>query len=301
MCAVETAAIVNAMSIDVEDYFHVSALAPWAPRDQWGGFESRVVANTERLLSIFAEADVTATFFVLGWVADRYPDLARRIAHAGHEIASHGYNHELVYDLTPEQFREDIRRAKALLESQTGHLVRGYRAPSYSITVKSLWALDVLLEEGYQYDASIFPVHHDRYGIPDAKRHAHVLERAGGRLAEVPPATVRMGSMNLPVAGGGYFRLLPYRWTAWGLRRLNQAERRPAVFYLHPWEIDPMQPRLPAKGLSRFRHYHNLHRTERRLRRLLAEFVFGPIAGLVTSLTAGASTAPTTRGQKAAN
>jgi polysaccharide deacetylase family protein (PEP-CTERM system associated) len=269
--------LLNAMTIDVEDYFHVSALAAAAPRDRWASFEPRVVSNTERLLDLFARHHVTATFFCLGWVAERYPGLIRRIADAGHEVASHGFWHQLVYDITPEAFREDVRRSRALLESLVGRPVVGYRAPSYSITRRSLWALDVLVEEGYEYDASIFPIRHDRYGIPDAPRHAHVLAQSSGGLIELPPSTVRVLGTNLPVAGGGYFRLLPFWWTRWGIARVNAHEQRPVIFYLHPWEIDPDQPRLPAPLLSRVRHYRNLHLTERRLTRLMELFTFAPL------------------------
>ena len=273
--------IVNAMTIDVEDYFQVSAFDAIVQRDMWADFPSRVVANTERLLSIFEARRVKATFFVLGWVADRFPSLVTSIATAGHELASHGYNHRLVYDQTPEDFRDDVRRAKALIEDQSGQPVSGYRAPSYSITSRSLWALDVLLEEGYRYDASIFPIRHDRYGIPGAPRHPHELARPAGKLTEAPPSTVRLGSMNLPVAGGGYFRLLPYGWTRWGIARINRQERQPAVFYLHPWEIDPGQPRLKAGALSRFRHYRNLDKTEGRLQRLLGDFQFTTLSNVI--------------------
>jgi polysaccharide deacetylase family protein (PEP-CTERM system associated) len=269
--------IVNAMSVDLEDYFHVSALASAAPRSTWDSFESRVVANTERLLALFDEAGVTATFFTLGWVADRHPALVRRIAALGHEIASHGYAHELVYDISAEHFREDVRRAKATLEAIVASPVEGYRAPSYSITTRSLWALDVLVEEGYTYDASIFPIRHDRYGIPNAPRHVHRLQRGIGSLVEAPPSTVRLTRFNLPIAGGGYFRLLPYRYTAWGVRRVNHDEQKPVFFYLHPWEIDPDQPRLRAGWLSRQRHYRNLHLTEGRLVRLMRDFRFAPM------------------------
>jgi len=273
--------IVNAMTCDVEDYFQVSAFDAVVPRSHWETLPSRVVPNTERLLGIFEESGVTATFFLLGWVAERFPSLVKDIAARGHEVASHGYGHRLVYDQTPDAFREDVRRAKAIIEDRSGQEVRGYRAPSYSITQRSLWALDVLLEEGYTYDASIFPIRHDRYGIPGAPRHAHALSREAGRLTEAPPSTVRVGGMNLPVAGGGYFRLLPYWWTRWGIRRVNERERQPAVFYLHPWELDPDQPRLQASAVSRFRHYRNLSKTEARLRRLLQDFRFGPLGRLV--------------------
>jgi len=279
--------IVNAMTIDVEDYFQVSAFDAVVRREAWADFPSRVVANTEKILAIFAEHRVKATFFVLGWVAERFPSIVASFAAAGHELASHGFMHRLVYEQTPDAFRDDVRRAKALIEDQAGQTVRGYRAPSYSITRKSLWALDVLVEEGYAYDASIFPIRHDRYGIPDAPRHPHSLKRAAGELAEAPPSTVRMGSMNLPVAGGGYFRLLPYGWTRWGIARINAKEKQPAVFYLHPWEIDPEQPRLQASPLSRFRHYRHLDKTEGRLRRLLGDFRFGRLDAVISGTIPG--------------
>jgi polysaccharide deacetylase family protein (PEP-CTERM system associated) len=276
--------IVNAMTIDVEDYFHVSVFDGLIPRDRWEQLESRVVANTERLLAIFAEEGVTATFFVLGWVAERFPSLVSSIATLGHEVASHGYGHRLIYDQTPRAFRRDVRRAKDLLESAAGRRVLGFRAPSYSITPNTLWAIDVLIEEGYEYDTSIFPIRHDRYGIPVSPRHPYVLSRAGGSIVEVPASTVRYGPLNLPAAGGGYFRLLPYEWTRRGIARINGHEGRPAVFYLHPWEVDPGQPHLPAGLVSRFRHYHNLDKTEARLRRLLREFQFGPIAAMLAAV-----------------
>lgn len=283
-------AIVNAMTIDVEDYFQVSAFDRVVARPDWDRFESRVVKNTERLLQIFSDHSVSATFFVLGWVAERYPALVARIAAAGHEIASHGYAHRLVYDQAPGEFREDVRRAKAVIEETSGQRVRGYRAPSYSITTRSLWALDVLLDEGHEYDSSIFPIRHDRYGIPRSPRHPYVLSRGGGSLVEAPASTVRLGPMNLPVAGGGYFRILPYPWTRWGIARVNRHEGRSVIFYLHPWEIDPDQPRLAAGGLSRFRHYRNLRKTEDRLRRLLTHFRFGPLGRMLSETAADAPT-----------
>ncbi len=275
--APSAAPIVNAMTVDVEDYFQVSAFEGIAPRHRWDSFESRVSANTDRLLAMFDEASIKATFFILGWVAERHPELVRRIAADGHEVASHGYAHRLVYDLTRSAFRDDVRRSKALLESASGTRVLGYRAPSYSVTPRSLWALDVLIEEGFAYDTSIFPIHHDRYGIPLSPREPYLLERDCGSLVEAPGSAIRLGPMNLPVGGGGYFRLLPYAWTRWGIRRINEKEHRAAIFYLHPWEIDPAQPRLPAGRLSRLRHYRNLDQTEPRLRRLIAEFRFGPM------------------------
>jgi len=278
--------MVNAMTVDVEDYFQVSAFDDVVSRDSWPDMESRVVANTERLLDLFDEFGVRGTFFVLGWVADRHPALVRTIVSRGHELASHGYGHRLVYTQTPNEFREDVRRAKHLLEDTGGVEVRGYRAPSFSVTSRSLWALDVLLEEEYRYDASIFPIRHDRYGIPDAPRWPHAIDRPAGRVYEVPGSTVRLGGTNLPVAGGGYFRILPYAWARFGIARVNRSERQPIVFYLHPWEIDPAQPRLPAGMLSCFRHYRNLHKTESRLRRLMRDFQFGPLASVLPGCAA---------------
>jgi polysaccharide deacetylase family protein (PEP-CTERM system associated) len=280
------APVTNAMTIDVEDYFHVSVFDGLVPRHAWEALESRVERNTDRLLEMLAEFDVRATFFVLGWVAERHPDLVRRIVSGGHEIASHGYGHRLVYDQTPQAFRDDVRRAKGLLEQVSGVQVNGYRAPSYSIVPRSLWALDVLIEEGHTYDASIFPIRHDRYGIPVSARHPYVIERAHGRLVECPASTAEVGGTNLPIAGGGYFRLLPYRWTHWGIRRVNQTERRPVIFYLHPWEIDPDQPRLPVGLLSRVRHYRNLGETEPRLRQLLRDFSWGTLRSVLPSFAA---------------
>ncbi|HEY5471757.1 MAG TPA: XrtA system polysaccharide deacetylase, partial [Candidatus Limnocylindrales bacterium] len=276
------------MTVDVEDYFQVSAFARVVARERWPEFESRVAANTDRLLGIFAEAGVRATFFVLGWVAERDASIVHRIAAAGHEIASHGYGHRLVYDQKPEEFRDDVRRGRALLQEASGQPVMGYRAPSFSITERSLWALDILIEEGFTYDASIFPIRHDRYGIPTAPRHAFWIGKGtaeqgssafasglrpdrpgfpsgfggttnpGTGLVEIPGSTIRLAGLNLPVGGGGYFRILPYWWTRTGIRRLNEKEGRPAIVYLHPWEVDPKQPRLAGSRLSRFRHYRNL-------------------------------------------
>jgi polysaccharide deacetylase family protein (PEP-CTERM system associated) len=283
--------VLNAMTVDVEDYFHVSVFDGVVPRARWDTLECRVEANTDRLLQIFADAGVRATFFVLGWVAARYPHLVRRIAAGGHELASHGFAHRLVYDLTPAMFRDDIRRSRQVIEDAGGVAVEGYRAPSYSVTPRSLWALDVLIDEGFRYDASIFPIHHDRYGIPLSPRHPYPLTREAGSIIEAPASTVRWGPLNVPVAGGGYFRLLPYAWTRWGIDRINAAERRPAIFYLHPWEIDPGQPRLPAGLLSRIRHYRNLDQTEPRLRQLLGHFAFGPLRAVLHGMV-GARLAP---------
>lgn len=277
MNAATPARTLNAMTVDVEDYFHVSVFDGVIPRSRWETLESRVERNTDRLLQIFGDSGVKATFFVLGWVAERHPAVVRRIADAGHEVASHGFAHRLVYDLTPAMFREDIRRSKAALQDAGGTQVEGYRAPSYSVTPRSLWALDVLIEEGFRYDSSIFPIHHDRYGIPVSSRRPYRLDRPQGSIIEAPGSTVRWGVMNFPVAGGGYFRILPYAWTRWGIARINTSEQLPAIFYLHPWEIDPEQPRLAAGMLSRFRHYRNLAKTEARLKQLLADFDFAPM------------------------
>jgi polysaccharide deacetylase family protein (PEP-CTERM system associated) len=276
--------VVNAMTIDVEDYFQVSAFDAFVPRSDWGRLESRVCANTERVLRIFEESGVTATFFVLGLVAEQFPGLVAQIARMGHEVASHGYAHRLIYQQTSSAFRDDVRRAKDILETATGARVNGFRAPSYSVTARSLWALDVLIEEGYTYDASIFPIRHDRYGIPHSPRHPYVVPRVCGSLVEAPGSTVRLGPVNLPVAGGGYFRILPYAWTRWGIGRINERENRPAIFYLHPWELDPSQPRLPAGWLSRFRHYRNLDKTEGRLRQLLRDFRFAPLRKILATV-----------------
>jgi polysaccharide deacetylase family protein (PEP-CTERM system associated) len=273
--------IVNAMSVDVEDYFHVSVFDGVVARSAWAQMPSRVVNNTARLLDLFEAFHVRATFFVLGWVAERYPALVRDIASRGHEIGSHGFAHQLIYRQTAPEFRDDVRRAKHTLEDAAGVRVDGYRAPSFSVTAQSLWALDVLIEEGFRYDASIFPIRHDRYGIPSSPRHPYVVRRQGGELLEVPGSTIRVAGANVPIAGGGYFRILPYGWTRWGIARLNTIEQRPAIFYIHPWELDPDQPRLPASRFGRFRHYRNLRQTERRLRALLGEFKFGTIASLL--------------------
>jgi len=271
-----TVSATNALTVDVEDYFHVAALAPNIHRDSWASRESRVVGNTQKLLAIFEQFDVRGTFFVLGWVAERHPQLVRDIAARGHEIACHGYSHRLVYEQSPEEFYAETLRAKNLLEEITGSAVVGYRAASYSIVRESLWALDILVELGFAYDSSIFPVRHDRYGIPNAERVPHRLATLNGKsIVEWPLATARILGCRLPVAGGGYFRLLPYWLSRWGLASINRRELQPFIFYLHPWEVDPEQPRVSASWLSRFRHYTNLGKCEERLRRLLGEFRFG--------------------------
>lgn len=266
------------MTVDVEDYFHVAALSGSIKRAEWNERESRVVNNTRRLLTLFEHYGIRSTFFVLGWVAERERGLVREIARAGHEIACHGYSHELVYRQTPEVFREETVRAKGILEDLTGLPVAGYRAASYSIVKASWWALDILADLGFEYDSSIFPIRHDRYGVPDSPREPHLLTTAGGRqLVEFPLSTAMVGGYRLPVAGGGYFRLFPYALTRFGLLRINRNESRPFIFYLHPWEIDPDQPRVKTSALSRFRHYTNLDRCEARLEMLLQHFLFGTV------------------------
>jgi len=267
--------IQNAFTIDVEDYYHVSALASAIPRDTWNTRESRVAASTDRLLTLLDERRIKGTFFVLGWVADHAPQLVKRIAAQGHEVACHGYSHELIYRQTPAVFTEETRRSKRLLEDLTGLPVLGYRAASFSITPRSRWALDTLIELGFAYDSSIFPVRHDRYGMPGAAREpGFVLAPSGGRIAEFPMSTAAVGPFRIPVSGGGYFRLLPYWFTRGGLRSINEHDGMPFTFYLHPWEIDVDQPRVEVGFLSRFRHYTNLSKCEGRLRRLLADFSF---------------------------
>lgn len=272
------AAPLNALTVDVEDYYQVEAFADVVSREDWSRWESRVERNTRRILEIFAHHRVRGTFFTLGWVAERHPDIVREIAAAGHEVACHGYAHRLIYRQSPDEFREDVRRAKYALEDLTGTRVLGYRAPSYSITSQSLWALDVLIEEGFHYDSSIFPIHHDRYGIPNAERFPHVIRREAGEIVEVPPSTFELWGFNFPVSGGGYFRLLPYPIFRFGWRRIHRRDRRPAIFFLHPWEIDPAQPVVPGTRLNVWRHRVNLSRTEARLERLLTDFYFAPVS-----------------------
>jgi polysaccharide deacetylase family protein (PEP-CTERM system associated) len=262
--------MVNAMTIDVEDYFQVSAFAPYIDRSSWDDRECRVERNMDRILALLAEQDTKATFFTLGWIAQRYPQLIRRIVDGGHELASHGYGHERASDLTEAAFREDITRAKSILEDLGGVAVRGYRAPSFSIGKGNLWAFDALLSAGYRYSSSIYPIQHDHYGMPDAPRHAHEV-RPG--LLEVPISTVRMFDRNLPSSGGGYFRLLPYALSRWMLNRVNHADHQAGIFYFHPWEIDVDQPRVAGiSRKTRFRHYVNIGRMEGRLAQLLTDF-----------------------------
>jgi len=266
----------HSLSFDVEEHFQVSAFESPMRRRHWEQFESRVESNTEKLLSLLDQRGVHATFFVLGWVAERYPSLVRRIASAGHEVASHGYAHELITAQTQVAFREDIRKAKGILESILQQQVLGYRAPSFSITKDTMWAIQILIEEGYTYDSSIFPVVHDRYGVPSANPQLHQLSTPAGLLWEVPPSTVKCFGVRLPVAGGGYFRLYPYAVLRALLRKV-EGEGCPLVMYMHPWEFDPDQPRMEGSIVSRVRHYLNLDKTEGRMRALLQDFSFAPI------------------------
>ena len=268
-------ALMNALTVDVEDYFQVSAMAPHIERETWDAQPCRVERNVQRLLALFAKSGARVTFFTLGWVAERYPQLVREIVAAGHELASHGYGHQRASDLSREAFFEDVRRAKALLEDIGGRPVHGYRAPSFSIGLGNLWAFDTLLEAGYRYSSSVYPVQHDHYGMPDAPRFPY---EARPGLLEIPITTTRVLGRNMPAGGGGYFRLAPYGLSRWALRRVNDVDRRPAIFYFHPWEIDPDQPRIPGISLkTRFRHYVNLDKTEARLGQLLRDFSWGRV------------------------
>lgn len=270
--------MLNALTVDVEDYYHVQAFASVIDISQWEGYPSRVEKNTMHVLDLFDAHRICATFFVLGWVAQRCPGLVRRIFAGGHKIGCHSYNHRLIYGSTAEDFRADLRRAKKTIEDITGVTVTSFRAPSYSITAPTLWALEVLGEEGFEYDSSIFPVVHDKYGIRNAPRFPHIRNLACGRqIKEFPPSTLRVLGSNIPVAGGGYLRLFPYSFTSWAIRHLNDVERQPAMVYLHPWELDPDQPRIAASWLSRFRHYQNLHSTETKCQKLLAEYAWAPM------------------------
>ncbi|MEM7557995.1 MAG: XrtA system polysaccharide deacetylase [Planctomycetota bacterium] len=275
--------IPNALTVDVEDYFQVSAFAERVTRQDWDKYECRVEANTDRILAIFDEASVQGTFFILGWVAERYPDLVKRIHSAGHEIASHGYWHQLVYDLTPEEFAKDISDSKDAISNACGVEATAYRAPSFSITPRSEWALDILIEQGFTLDSSIFPIKgHDRYGFPDAPKHIHRTERENGSLLEFPPTSGSLGPLPVPI-GGGYFRLFPLALT---LRAIKQVRDiiGPAMFYIHPWEIDPDQPKIQGAGAkSSFRHYVNLGKTAEKLRRMITRHSFAPVKNILST------------------
>lgn len=265
--------IKNYLTIDVEDYFQVSAFEKKINPDEWAQFESRVSNNTENILSILHNHNVKATFFIVGWIAEKYPELVKKISSSGHEIGCHSYKHQRIHTLSKQAFKEDTKRSKEILEDITGQQVFGYRAPSYTITKKTIWALDILTELGFTYDSSIFPIYHDTYGIPDAPRFPY--KHDGLELYEYPISTALILGRKVPVAGGGYFRLFPYWFTKTALRSINNKERQPFVFYIHPWEIDPHQPRIENIPLkSRFRHYNNLHKTQERFTKLLTDFQF---------------------------
>ena len=274
----------NALTVDVEDYFQVSAFAKSVDQNDWDSHPLRVEKNTHKLLDMFDEHQARATFFVLGWVAERQKSLILEIAKRGHEVACHGYSHQLVYNQTPEVFREETIRSKKILEDIIQQQVRGYRAASYSITEKSKWALDILAESGFVYDSSIFPINHDRYGMPDAPEHPYVLTTpAGHSIVEFPLSTAKIINYRLPIAGGGYFRLYPYWLSKMGLKQINR-QNRPFIFYLHPWEIDPGQPKISTSWFSRFRHYNNLDKCESRLQNLMTDFQFGTTWDVLTRL-----------------
>jgi polysaccharide deacetylase family protein (PEP-CTERM system associated) len=266
----------NGLSVDVEDYYHVEAFAERVTPEMWPTFPSRVADNTRRVLDLFARHGARATFFVLAYVVEREPGLVREIQAAGHEVGCHSHLHRCIFRLAPEEFRADTQRARKLLEDAGGKQIVGYRAPTFSVTRRSLWALDILAQEGFVYDSSVFPVHHDVYGIPEAPRFAYQWDMANGaRLYEIPPLTFRFLGRNLPLGGGGYLRMLPMWYTRWGLGRVR-SENQPAVVYLHPWELDPAQPRLEGRRRSVLRHYSNLDKMEGRVRDLLTGGKFVP-------------------------
>lgn len=266
--------IINAMTVDVEDYFQVSAFEKHVHRNDWAAHPSRVEENTDRILALFAAHNTKATFFTLGWLAKRYPAMIHRIVEQGHELASHGWDHQRATNQSRIEFRQDISRAKSMLEDVSGHSIKGYRAPSYSICEKNLWALDILADEGYLYSSSIVPIKHDHYGMPNASRFA--FPAAQGRLLEVPVTTVPVFNRNINCGGGGWFRLFPYGFTKWALSKVNNDEEMPCNFYFHPWEIDPNQPKIDDLSMkTRFRHYLNLDKMHGRLEHLLQDFRWG--------------------------
>lgn len=278
--------MINALTIDVEDYFHVTAFERQIKPSEWDTYPLRVEGNTLRILDMLDEFALRATFFVLGWVAERLPSLIKEIQRRGHEIACHGYGHQLVYRLSPEEFRRDVSRAKNILESICGERVYGYRAPSYSVTAKSLWALDILVEEGFSYDSSIFPINHDIYGIPGGKRFPHEISTHAGKIQEFPISTFALNfggwKSRIPIAGGGYLRLFPATLVKGAISSINNQERQPAIVYFHPWEIDPLQPRIQTGLKSRFRHYLNLQRMELKIRFLLHNLRFSSVREILT-------------------
>lgn len=286
----QVAPITNALTIDVEDYFQVSAFATHIARSEWDTRECRIERNINCILEMLARHETKATFFTLGWIAERFPQLVRQIVHEGHELASHGYGHERASDQTEEAFFADINLAKIVLEDLTGSAVNGYRAPSFSIGTRNLWAFDCLARAGYRYSSSIYPIRHDHYGMPDSPRFAYEV-RPG--LMEIPITTLRVLNRNLPSSGGGYFRLLPYALSRWMLSRVNRHDRESGIFYFHPWEIDTGQPRIAGiSGKTRFRHYVNIDRMEGRLQKLLTDFKWGRMDGIFLSQAVLADSIP---------
>ncbi len=279
--------ITHAMTVDVEDYFHVAAFNKVIKPETWDQWPSRVEANTHKLLQVFADADIKITFFILGWVAERYPELVKAIRDQGHEIASHGYSHQLIYKQDPNVFREETAKSKQILEDLSQAPITGYRAASYSITRKSLWALDILAELGFTWDSSIFPTRHDNYGIPGSPEEPYkIITSNGNSLTEFPLTTAKVFGQSVPAAGGGYFRQYPYALSRWLFERASLNQTKPQIFYLHPWEIDPDQPRVPnASWFSNFRHYTNLHRCLPRLECMIDDFKFGTISQSLGSVS----------------
>lgn len=269
--------IVNALSIDVEEYFQVAAFDGRVPYRAWDSYEPRVRIATEKVLSLLAECQTKATFFIVGWVARKHPGIVRTIHQQGHEIGCHGYAHQRITEQTPDTFREDLRLAKRILEDITGQAVTGYRAPTFSITERTLWALDILIEEGFRYDSSVFPIRHDRYGIPSAERFPNVIQAAQGRILEFPMSTLRLMGVNLPFAGGGYMRLLPLSLVCWAIDRTNRLDQ-PVILYVHPWEFDPDQPRIDVPFTTRLRHYYGISAMSAKLERLLSRYDFAPVS-----------------------
>jgi polysaccharide deacetylase family protein (PEP-CTERM system associated) len=277
--------MINAMTVDVEDYYQVSAFAKQVPKEAWERYESRVERNTHRILEIFDQEGIKGTFFVLGWVAERHPELIKEIANQDHEVACHGYSHDLIYQQTPEKFYEETARSKKVLEDLVGDQIKGYRAASYSITKQSLWALDILCELGFVYDSSIFPILHDRYGIPGAQIVPHLYKtEKENRIIEYPLSTVGVYRKRFPISGGGYFRLFPYWLSRAGLKRVNKHDKVPFIFYMHPWEIDWEQPRIKSSKLSEFRHYNNIDKFEMRLQKLISDFRFSTVSHVLRQL-----------------
>jgi len=274
--------MLNALTFDIEDYFQVEAFKDYVSFDEWPAYQSRVVQNTRKIMDILDERHVKATFFILGWVAERFPDMVRELADGGHEIATHGYAHDMVYTQSPEVFEQDLVKSINILEQISGTKIIGYRAPTYSIIEESFWAFDILIRHNLRYDSSIFPIIHDRYGVPDGERFPHTIKRDGvGTLHEFPLSTLRFWKWNFPVAGGGYLRLLPYAVVKQSVTWLNR-KQKPVIIYLHPWELDPDQPKLPnLPAKTRFRHYLNLHTTGNKLRKLVHDFEFGPICDVL--------------------